>query len=54
MAEAKATGLSAEHRSVDTSSVTLPNEFGTTAPFVHHDFGYFAFIYNQEGISKPA
>ena len=51
MAEAKATGLLAEH-SVDTSSVTLPNGWSDST-FVPYDFGYFAFIYNKEKLVNP-
>ncbi|WP_135444638.1 thiamine ABC transporter substrate binding subunit [Vibrio tasmaniensis] len=51
MAEAKSTGLLAEH-SVDTSSVTLPNGWNDST-FVPYDFGYFAFIYNKEKLANP-
>ena len=51
MAEAKATGLLAEH-SVDTSSVTLPNGWNDSI-FVPYDFGYFSFIYNKEKLANP-
>ncbi|MCX2760118.1 thiamine ABC transporter substrate binding subunit [Vibrio sp. Sgm 22] len=51
MAEAKATGLLAEHN-VDTSSVTLPNGWDDKT-FVPYDFGYFAFVYNTEKLANP-
>jgi len=51
MAEAKQTGLLAEHK-VDTSSVTLPNGWNDKT-FVPYDFGYFAFVYNKETLANP-
>ncbi len=51
MAEAKKTGLLAEH-SVDTTSVTLPNGWNDST-FVPYDYGYFAFVYNKEKLANP-
>ncbi|KYN79439.1 thiamine ABC transporter substrate-binding protein [Vibrio cidicii] len=51
MAEAKATGLLAEHQ-VDTRAVTLPKGWSDTT-FVPYDYGYFAFIYNKETLANP-
>ncbi len=51
MAEAKKTGLLAEHK-VDTSAVTLPNGWSDNT-FVPFDFGYFAFVYNKEKLENP-
>ncbi|KHD23781.1 thiamine ABC transporter substrate-binding protein [Vibrio caribbeanicus] len=51
MAEAKKTGLLAEH-SVDTTSVTLPNGWSDST-FVPYDYGYFAFVYNKEKLANP-
>lgn len=51
MAEAKQTGLFATH-SVDTSKVTLPNGWRDDT-FVPYDYGYFAFVYNQEKLTNP-
>lgn len=51
MAEAKKTGLLAEH-SVDTTSVTLPNGWNDNT-FVPYDYGYFAFVYNKEKLANP-
>lgn len=51
MAEAKATGLLAQHQ-VNTDSVTLPGGWNDTT-FVPYDFGYFAFVYNKEKVTNP-
>ncbi|RYU65971.1 thiamine ABC transporter substrate binding subunit [Aliivibrio finisterrensis] len=51
MAEAKATGLLAQHQ-VNTDSVTLPGGWNDTT-FVPYDFGYFAFVYNKEKVANP-
>lgn len=51
MAEAKATGLLAQHQ-VKTDSVTLPGGWNDTT-FVPYDFGYFAFVYNKEKVANP-
>jgi thiamine transport system substrate-binding protein len=51
MAEAKATGLLAQHQ-VNTDSVTLPGGWNDTT-FVPYDFGYFAFVYNKEKVKNP-
>jgi thiamine transport system substrate-binding protein len=51
MAEAKATGLLAEHQ-INTDSVTLPGGWNDTT-FVPYDFGYFAFVYNKEKVANP-
>ncbi|WP_047047379.1 thiamine ABC transporter substrate binding subunit [Vibrio mexicanus] len=51
MAEAKATGLLAEH-SVDTSTITLPNSWQDDT-FIPYDYGYFAFVYNKEKLANP-
>ncbi|MDV7105636.1 thiamine ABC transporter substrate binding subunit [Vibrio sp. TH_r3] len=51
MAEAKSTGLLAEHR-VDTSATILPNGWSDNT-FVPFDFGYFAFVYNKETLKNP-
>ncbi len=51
MAEAKKTGLLADHR-VDTSSVIVPGGWNDTT-FVPFDFGYFAFVYNKETLANP-
>lgn len=51
MAEAKATGLLAQHQ-VNTDSVTLPGGWNDTT-FVPYDFGYFAFVYNKEKVINP-
>ena len=51
MAEAKATGLLAQHQ-VNTDPVTLPGGWNDTT-FVPYDFGYFAFVYNKEKVTNP-
>ncbi|MYM61105.1 thiamine ABC transporter substrate binding subunit [Vibrio sp. OCN044] len=51
MPEAKKTGLLTEHR-VDTKTVDLPNGWSDSV-FLPYDFGYFAFVYNKEKLSKP-
>ncbi|MGF1803835.1 thiamine ABC transporter substrate binding subunit [Aliivibrio sifiae] len=51
MAEAKATGLLAQHQ-VNTDSVTVPGGWNDTT-FVPYDFGYFAFVYNKEKVANP-
>ncbi|MDD9196414.1 thiamine ABC transporter substrate binding subunit [Aliivibrio sp. S3MY1] len=51
MAEAKATGLLAQHQ-VNIDSVTLPGGWND-AIFVPYDFGYFAFVYNKEKVTNP-
>ncbi len=51
MAEAKATGLLAEH-SVDASTITLPNGWQDDT-FIPYDYGYFAFVYNKEQLANP-
>lgn len=51
MAEAKATGLLAQHQ-VNTDSITLPDGWNDTT-FVPYDFGYFAFVYNKEKVTNP-
>ena len=49
--EAKKTGLLTEHQ-VDTKTVDLPNGWSDSV-FLPYDFGYFAFVYNKEKLSKP-
>ena len=51
MPEAKKTGLLTEHQ-VDTKTVDLPNGWSDSV-FLPYDFGYFAFVYNKEKLSKP-
>ncbi|PFG45357.1 thiamine transport system substrate-binding protein [Vibrio sp. ES.051] len=51
MAEAKKTGLLAEHR-VDTTKTVLPNGWNDNT-FVPYDYGYFAFVYNKEKLTNP-
>lgn len=51
VAEARATGLFVEH-GVDTSALSLPNDWQAD-DFVPFDYGYFAFIYNQETMTSP-
>lgn len=51
MAEAKATGLLAQHQ-VNTDTVTLPGGWNDTT-FIPYDFGYFAFVYNKEKVVNP-
>ncbi|MCW8333158.1 thiamine ABC transporter substrate binding subunit [Vibrio sp. SCSIO 43135] len=51
MAEAKQTGLLAEHK-VDTSSISLPSGWSDTT-FIPYDYGYFAFVYNKEKLANP-
>lgn len=51
MAEAKQTGLLAPH-SVDVQAVNIPNGWSDDT-FVPYDYGYFAFVYNQEQLSTP-
>ncbi|CAM3866221.1 thiamine ABC transporter substrate binding subunit [Vibrio aquimaris] len=51
MPEAKKTGLLTKHH-VDTKTVDLPNGWSDSV-FLPYDFGYFAFVYNKEKLSKP-
>lgn len=51
MAEAKQTGLLAEHN-VATSNTVLPHRWSDTT-FVPYDYGYFAFVYNKEKLLNP-
>jgi len=48
---AKKTGLLAEHQ-VDLSALTLPTQWQDNV-FVPFDYGYFAFIYNNETLKNP-
>lgn len=48
---AKKTGLLAEHQ-VDLSVLTLPTKWQDNV-FVPFDYGYFAFIYNNEKLKNP-
>lgn len=51
MAEAKQTGLLAKH-TVNTSALSLPNGWHDDT-FVPYDYGYFAFVYNQQTLINP-
>lgn len=51
MDEARHTGLLASHQ-VDTSAVTIPGGWDDRT-FVPYDYGYFAFIYNQQTLPNP-
>lgn len=51
MAEAKQTGLLAKH-TVNTSALSLPNGWHDDT-FVPYDYGYFAFVYNQQTLTNP-
>ncbi|MEH0094050.1 thiamine ABC transporter substrate binding subunit [Vibrio metschnikovii] len=51
MTEAEQTGLLAPH-SVDLSALTLPNGWSDET-FIPYDYGYFAFVYNQQTLTHP-
>ena len=50
-AEARTTGLFAKHGLTLTNSV-LPQPWNDTV-FLPYDYGYFAFVYNQEQLKRP-
>ena len=50
-AEARATGLF-EHHQLEVPTTTLPSAW-TDDMFLPYDFGYFAFVYNQESLAVP-
>ncbi|EGQ7854241.1 thiamine ABC transporter substrate binding subunit [Vibrio vulnificus] len=51
MAEAKATGLLAQHQ-VNTQALSLPNGWADDT-FIPYDYGYFAFVYNKDKLANP-
>lgn len=50
-AEARATGLIEPHQ-ISTGKMTLPTDWKDSY-FLPYDYGYFAFVYNQEVLANP-
>ncbi len=52
LAEARATGLLRPH-GLDLDALTVPGNWSAELDVVPFDYGYFAFIYDQERLSNP-